>query len=141
MGGKLRTGLSLHFSSSGRDPGSLVPAGMQWERAVGLRLHPTGPQSRGRGSLLCRSCQWNSRWKTPCLEDGILGLRVLLFPKTSLPHTAHLVSSRNPGIISLCTDAEMTLLSHIPLSPGSHGLLPKARAHHTTPISSLFLAE
>lgn len=58
------------------------------ERAVGLVLHTQGSSSR------TRSCQWSSGWKTPCLEQGILGLRVLLFPKPSFLHTAHLVCSR-----------------------------------------------
>lgn len=41
-------------------------------------------------------------------------------PKTLLPAHSTPRLQQDPAVISLCTDAEMTLLSHIPLPPGSH---------------------
>ena len=106
-----------------------------------------------RRSLLCRRsgnrschphhCQWHSCGHM--VENSVIG-RVHPWTKSAAvlnhllpPDTAYLIFSRNTNIISFCTDAEITLLFYIHLSPRLYLLLSKAWVHYTRHISFLFL--
>lgn len=79
-------------------------------------------------------------WKTQWLEECIPWTKsTAVLNHLVPPDTPYLIFSRNPNIISFCTDAEITLLFHIHLSPGLHLLHSKAWVPSTKHISFLFL--